>query len=166
MTGYAPSDPRAWTTGKQVSLWLLSQSQRSHKKRWAARYDPARDLWILPTGSLVPRLAGSAEVAEGEDALFEMDDEAVWLDDDWPDTDRAAHCEHCGQHWTGQKVCHCAACHLTFTAVGGFDFHRTRTIPRRCQTSDELRANGYEPNDRNQWRKPAPADLYPRKDSA
>jgi hypothetical protein len=32
---------------------------------------------------------------------------------------------------SGLKVCHCAACHRTFTGVRGFDMHRTGPIEAR-----------------------------------
>jgi hypothetical protein len=71
------------------------------------------------------------------------------------------HCATCGAEWDGFKICHCSLCHLTFTAVGGFDFHRTGpAADRRCRTQAELTEKGYEPNSHGQWRKPAPADLF------
>lgn len=47
------------------------------------------------------------------------------------------HCR-CGATWTGSLMCHCSACHVTFTTVGSFDSHRSndsclspgRTRPR------------------------------------
>jgi hypothetical protein len=30
----------------------------------------------------------------------------------------------CGVRWAGYQACHCAACHLTFTAIRAFDKHR------------------------------------------
>jgi hypothetical protein len=36
----------------------------------------------------------------------------------------SASCGGCEQRWTGVNVCHCAACHRTFTGVSGFDTHR------------------------------------------
>jgi hypothetical protein len=35
----------------------------------------------------------------------------------------------CGAYWTGHRAAHCAACHVTFTSVSGFDHHR---IDGRC----------------------------------
>jgi hypothetical protein len=52
----------------------------------------------------------------------------------------------------------CATCGLTFTSVGGFDYHRHKGT---CRTADELRAKGYQPNDRGQWRKPMPEGQTP-----
>ena len=75
------------------------------------------------------------------------------------------HCSTCGAEWFGFKICHCSTCHLTFTAVGGFDFHRIGPADaRRCRTTAELTDKGYEPNSHDQWRKPAPADLYGQAD--
>jgi hypothetical protein len=62
-------------------------------------------------------------------------------------------CAICGTEWQGFRICHCATCHLTFTAVGGFDAHRAHG---RCANPDQLRAKGYEPNDAGHWRIPAP----------
>ncbi len=68
----------------------------------------------------------------------------------------------CGTGWTGLSVCHCAACHLTFTAVGSFDEHRTGpTDTRRCMTRDELRRRGMEPNANGHWRHPRPEESKP-----
>jgi hypothetical protein len=164
-TTYAPDDPRSWTTGRQVSLWLLSQAQRSRYRRWHARYDADRDLWILPTGSLVPRWKGSYDVADEpiDVSTFSEDEFAGLFDDEWPDENEAAlgSCYGCKATWTGYRICHCAACHMTFTAVGGFDAHRIgRDDARRCLTPAELTDKGYEPNDRNQWRIPAPEGAF------
>lgn len=72
---------------------------------------------------------------------------------------RKALCPDCGVGWDGRNICHCAVCHMTFTAVGGFDAHRTGPDEhRQCRTPDEMIDLGYEPNAYNQWRKPAPAD--------
>lgn len=30
----------------------------------------------------------------------------------------------CGATWTGQRMCHCAACHRTFSGLTTFDDHR------------------------------------------
>ena len=88
----------------------------------------------------------------------ELDAESP-LDDDFGKG--KGHCPNCRTEWFGFKICHCPTCHLTFTAVGGFDFHRTgKNDARRCRTADELAQSGYEPNDQGQWRKPAPAGLY------
>ena len=57
----------------------------------------------------------------------------------------------CGKRWNGDNIAHCATCHLTFTAVGGFDFHR---FHGQCRTEEELRGKGYEPNSDGHWRKP------------
>lgn len=68
----------------------------------------------------------------------------------------------CGARWTGERVCHCGVCHLTFTSVGPFDFHQTITRKRvRCMSEQQLRAKGYEPNDNGHWRKPRPEDTIP-----
>ena len=55
---------------------------------------------------------------------------------------------------TGQQS-RCAACGLLFTATSSFDKHRTGSYAtgRRCKTTDELRATGFEPNARDMWRK-------------
>lgn len=63
----------------------------------------------------------------------------------------------CGATWTGGKICHCATCHLTFTSVNGFDGHRRNG---HCLSESDLRAKGYEPNDRGHWRKPAPEGSF------
>jgi hypothetical protein len=49
----------------------------------------------------------------------------------------------------------CAACGLLFTSTSSFDQHRTGSYAtgRRCKTTDELRAIGFEPNARGHWRK-------------
>jgi hypothetical protein len=49
----------------------------------------------------------------------------------------------------------CIACGLLFTSTNSFDQHRTGsyTTGRRCKTTDELRAIGFEPNARGLWRK-------------
>jgi hypothetical protein len=49
----------------------------------------------------------------------------------------------------------CTACGLLFTSTSSFDRHRTGgfTTDRRCKTSDELRAVGFQPNERGFWRK-------------
>ena len=54
----------------------------------------------------------------------------------------------------------CTSCWLDFKSVGGFDAHRIfggkkdDWKQRRCLTEKELRAKGYEPNDRKEWRIP------------
>jgi hypothetical protein len=40
----------------------------------------------------------------------------------------SARCGGCDTRWTGANVCHCAACHRTFTGVSGFDRHRVRGV--------------------------------------
>lgn len=49
----------------------------------------------------------------------------------------------------------CAACGLLFTSSSSFDKHRTGSYAagRRCKTTNELRAIGFEPNERGHWRK-------------
>jgi hypothetical protein len=69
------------------------------------------------------------------------------------------HCPSCGAAWLGHDVCHCSMCHLTFTSIRGFDFHR---LAGECRTADDLTEKGYLPNDEGQWRKPAPPDLHER----
>jgi len=64
----------------------------------------------------------------------------------------------CGAKWRGELVCHCAACHLTFRSVNGFDEHRSAG---RCRTAAELTKRGLEPNDEGQWRRPRPLDTIP-----
>jgi hypothetical protein len=64
----------------------------------------------------------------------------------------------CGARWQGESIAHCATCHLTFTAVGNFDYHRYRG---QCRTAVELRAKGYEPNEEEHWRKPMPEGRKP-----
>lgn len=60
-------------------------------------------------------------------------------------------CGRCDARWHGLAIAHCGCCHLTFTSVTGFDFHRYKG---RCRSTDELRGLGYEPNSRGHWRKP------------
>lgn len=67
----------------------------------------------------------------------------------------------CGARWWGHAICHCGACHMTFTSVGPFDKHRFRG---RCRTADEMQKLGYEPNEREQWRKPRPEESIPGHD--
>lgn len=66
----------------------------------------------------------------------------------------------CGALWGGFDTCHCPSCHLTFTSVGPYDFHRYQG---HCRTPDELRDRGYSPNDKGWWRIPRPEDSLPRK---
>lgn len=40
----------------------------------------------------------------------------------------------CEAVWSGSRVCHCSACHYTFSSLGGFDQHR----PPECRTPQEL----------------------------
>lgn len=35
-------------------------------------------------------------------------------------------CSGCEATWTGAKICHCAACHRSFSVLAWFDFHRSR----------------------------------------
>ncbi|MBO0864841.1 MAG: hypothetical protein J2P16_07210 [Mycobacterium sp.] len=159
--GYAPSDPRAWTTGRQVSLWLLTEQQRRQYKQWQARFDPVRDLWILPTHQLVPRWEDSLDV-ETDSVITSafVDEDGTWIDEEPADLEtRVARCGRCEATWTGKAVCHCAGCHLTFTSIGPFDAHR---FNGKCRAPAELRSKGYQPNDEGHWRKPAPADLRTR----
>lgn len=75
-------------------------------------------------------------------------------------------CGGCRTWWRGAKICHCAACHLTFTSIGGFDAHRTGPMSkRRCWSESELRDHGYEPNDSGHWRQPRPPDTIPQKET-
>ena len=66
-------------------------------------------------------------------------------------------CSSCGARWQGEAICHCTTCHMTFTAIGGFDAHRYGSHEhdtRRCYNPDQMKARGYEPNERGHWRKP------------
>jgi hypothetical protein len=63
----------------------------------------------------------------------------------------------------------CRACGLTFTRTSSFDQHRVgpqvpinQPMQRRCLSADELRAKGWAPNVRGDWRKPAPAGTFSR----
>ena len=49
----------------------------------------------------------------------------------------------------------CAACGLLFTNTSSFDQHRAGSYAsgRHCKSEAELRANGFEPNERGHWRK-------------
>jgi hypothetical protein len=38
-------------------------------------------------------------------------------------------CGGCPATWTGIGKCHCSGCHRTFSAVSGFDLHRSRRGP-------------------------------------
>lgn len=99
--------------------------------------------------------------------------DAVKVDPETPLDDEfgsgKGHCTRCGAEWFGSKICHCSTCHLTFTAVGGFDEHRTGKThhfdpaldTRRCRRPEELRERGLEPNDEGQWRRPRPLDTLP-----
>lgn len=64
----------------------------------------------------------------------------------------------CGAAWRGELACHCAACHLTFRSVSGFDEHRH---VGHCRSEDELAARGLEPNELGQWRRPRPEETIP-----
>lgn len=51
----------------------------------------------------------------------------------------------CGAKWTGLRVEHCGACHLTFSCTQAGDRHRTGTFTpdtRRCLDVDEMEAKG------------------------
>jgi len=51
----------------------------------------------------------------------------------------------------------CATCGLHFTSTSSFDDHRTGKIgtsSRRCLSTDELSAKGFEPNALGFWRVP------------
>lgn len=37
-----------------------------------------------------------------------------------------ASCRGCDTKWIGLRVCHCSACHVTFTGVTTFDMHQVR----------------------------------------
>lgn len=37
-----------------------------------------------------------------------------------------ATCSKCPAEWTGATMCHCSACHETFTGITLFDAHRIR----------------------------------------
>lgn len=85
------------------------------------------------------------------------------VEDDTPD-ELLASCGGCSARWTGEDICHCATCHLTFTSVGPFDAHRDHsTADGRCRTEDELCTRGLEPNESGYWRKPRPADSLPER---
>jgi hypothetical protein len=79
----------------------------------------------------------------------------------------SANCPHCDARWSGNRICHCARCHLTFTGGGGFDAHMV-VLPdtggrTRCLTPDELRARAKDPmrpNDRGQWGSAVPDPRY------
>lgn len=90
-------------------------------------------------------------------------------DDEYDDDTIRGNCNGCSARWTGERICHCSRCHLTFTSVGPFDAHQRwnyQTEPARvkCLTPDELRDKGYEPNENDQWRKPRPIDTLPQKE--
>ena len=63
----------------------------------------------------------------------------------------------------------CAACGLLFKSVGGFESHRVGEHgwgnTRRCLTESELRAKGFEPNEKGFWRRPC-ADVAERRTRA
>jgi hypothetical protein len=51
----------------------------------------------------------------------------------------------------------CDGCGERFHSVTGFAFHRTGPLAERvCRDADDLRANGYERNERGQWVTTAP----------
>lgn len=64
-------------------------------------------------------------------------------------------CAGCDTTWTGLAVAHCAACHLTFGSVAGFDKHR---VSGRCRSEYELTALGMAPNPFGRWRFPMSLD--------
>jgi hypothetical protein len=84
----------------------------------------------------------------------------------WAHKQHTGTCGGCRGWWRGERVCHCASCHLTFTSIGPFDAHRDGPMnDRRCRTEPELRQRGYEPNDSGYWRQPMPADVIHKKGS-
>ena len=40
-------------------------------------------------------------------------------------------CGGCDHRWSGLQLCHCAACHETFTTINAFDRHRDTDRCRR-----------------------------------
>lgn len=74
-------------------------------------------------------------------------------------------CFTCGGHWSGEKICHCSLCHLTFTHINGFDAHRPGTGERGCMDEAALRERGYAPNSHGHWRKPRPPESLPQKEN-
>lgn len=49
-------------------------------------------------------------------------------------------CKDCGRQWTGQEVCHCTACHETFSTEDNFDGHRKHG---RCAKPRKVIVGGY-----------------------
>jgi len=49
----------------------------------------------------------------------------------------ATRCPRCPAAWTGTSICHCGACHRTFSGVRLFDLHR-----RGGRCSDPVDARG------------------------
>lgn len=64
------------------------------------------------------------------------------------------YCRDCGAIWrAASRICHCPACHRTFTGLAGFDGHQV-TVCDRC-TVDEPCVKG---NHRGAWRVVCVAD--------
>jgi hypothetical protein len=56
--------------------------------------------------------------------------------------DVKASCGGCDRTWTGLLICHCAACHETFSCIDHFDAHRAAgrgSRPGYCLTPDMIR---------------------------
>lgn len=88
-----------------------------------------------------------------------LDVEASLPEDD--DGATRGSCGDCGAAWVGDEICHCPACCMSFTTLGGFGAHRIGSFTpprRRCRSATEMLARGYEPNTNGHWRKPMPDD--------
>lgn len=55
-------------------------------------------------------------------------------------------CGGCKARWTGERPCHCSACHRTFAGVNLFDMHRTAKGERgECLTPATIRNRVEQP---------------------
>ena len=45
------------------------------------------------------------------------------------------YCRHCGAIWKASRICHCVACHQTFTGFEGFDQHQV-SVCDACTVDD------------------------------
>jgi len=61
----------------------------------------------------------------------------------------------------------CISCGLDFKSTSSFDQHRTgEPSKRRCLTVKELKALGFEPDEKGKWRVPMPQEYLSKLHSA